>query len=612
MTISHNLMAMNAQRQYKINADSKKKSTEKLSSGYKINRAADDAAGLAISEKMRRQIRGLTRGVENCHDGVSMCQIGDGALGEVQDMLHRLTELSIKSANGTNSQSDRAAIQAEVNDILKEINRVGETAEFNTLKLFKGYNEYAYDDNGSIIRNSDIPFTDFQLSDLRIAGNGAPFTASSDAKYLNLNATVVNPASGANSTNFNLIYGSGNTSDSSVVIQYTDSDGNDVKRQVMLNEFRIENFHLGKVRASDGQERDMWTRDLTFKDDANGIDITINQSIYAWNEADGSKNYHLSYNTYNNGTTKVTGSFIFSMDTAYNNNDYQEEYWINSQRVENAIMTNSDSGQCTFIDTSKLDSENLQTIDVSNGISVISTNSALPFSQNFNAPSADHIILGRWSDQLEHTTNRSVYEDYLNSSLGKTIIGSDKAITAIFENAFSTNPDNPVESISFTYGIKDIAKDVNIRNVPIHLDNSPILLAHHEKKDFWIQAGTDALDGFRISFDEMNTRVLGLDGLNVSTEEQATDSIERINLALAKVSANRSHIGAQQNRLESTIRNEDNIVENTTAAESRIRDTDMASEMVNLTKQNILAQVGEAMISQANQTKQGVLTILGS
>ena len=131
ITVAHNLSAKNAQRQFGINTKSKAKSTERLLSGYKINRAADDAAGLSISEKMRRQIRGLTQGVENTQDGVSLCQVADGALAEVNDMLHRITELSVKSANGTNSEQDRQCIQNEINEILQEIDRIGNSTEFN-------------------------------------------------------------------------------------------------------------------------------------------------------------------------------------------------------------------------------------------------------------------------------------------------------------------------------------------------------------------------------------------------------------------------------------------------------------------------------------------------
>ena len=137
MVISHNLLAMNAQRQFNITGTQKKKSTEKLASGYKINRAADDAAGLAISEKMRRQIRGLDQGARNTQDGISLLQVADGALSEVHDMLHRMNELSIQAANGTNTDSDREAIQQEISQIKSEIDRISDTTEFNTRKLFK-------------------------------------------------------------------------------------------------------------------------------------------------------------------------------------------------------------------------------------------------------------------------------------------------------------------------------------------------------------------------------------------------------------------------------------------------------------------------------------------
>ena len=135
--VAHNMFAMNASRQLDITNKNKAKNTEKLSSGYRINRASDDAAGLSISEKMRKQIRGLSQGVRNTQDGVSVCQVADGALAEVSDMLHRITELSVQSANGTNSDTDRQAIQKEISQIKQEIERIGDTTEFNTRKLFR-------------------------------------------------------------------------------------------------------------------------------------------------------------------------------------------------------------------------------------------------------------------------------------------------------------------------------------------------------------------------------------------------------------------------------------------------------------------------------------------
>ena len=153
MVIAHNMMAMNAQRQFNIVGNSKKKSTEKLSSGYRINRAADDATGLAISEKMRRQIRGLNQGANNTMDGISLLQVADGALAEVHDMLHRVTELSVQSANGTNTTEDRESIQQEINQIMSEINRISDTTEFNERLLFGGSNTTIIEDRNQILSN---------------------------------------------------------------------------------------------------------------------------------------------------------------------------------------------------------------------------------------------------------------------------------------------------------------------------------------------------------------------------------------------------------------------------------------------------------------------------
>ncbi|MCR4923519.1 MAG: hypothetical protein K5931_05865, partial [Lachnospiraceae bacterium] len=140
MIIQHNLSAMNAQRQFNICDSRKAKSTEKLSSGYKINRAADDAAGLTISENMRRMVRGLNQGADNTEEGISICQIADGALAEVNDMLHRMTELSIKAANGTNTDAERIAIQEEIDSLRVEIDRISTSTEYNTRPIFNDKN----------------------------------------------------------------------------------------------------------------------------------------------------------------------------------------------------------------------------------------------------------------------------------------------------------------------------------------------------------------------------------------------------------------------------------------------------------------------------------------
>ena len=201
MVISHNLLAMNAQRQFNITGTQKKKSTEKLASGYKINRAADDAAGLAISEKMRMQIRGLDQGARNTQDGISLLQVADGALSEVHDMLHRMNELSIQAANGTNTDSDREAIQQEISQIKSEIDRISDTTEFNTRKLFKddgsgsaGSYSYiiGYNEETKTITHDIDKTIQFSCS---VSGNptestATTYTASIGTNGLNINSTA--------------------------------------------------------------------------------------------------------------------------------------------------------------------------------------------------------------------------------------------------------------------------------------------------------------------------------------------------------------------------------------------------------------------------------------
>ena len=199
MKIAHNISAMNSQRQLGIVSGDKAKTSEKLASGYKINRAADDAAGLSISEKMRKQVRGLNRGVRNTMDGISLCQIGDGALAEVTDMIHRLEELSVQAANGTHSETDRRFIQNEVDQIKLEVDRIGDTTKFNEIFLFKGPGVKKLDNVAAISETAgSLKFDDFKLTGLRLGTQ--PFDSSSPSYMLGLAAIVDKEGSSFNGT----------------------------------------------------------------------------------------------------------------------------------------------------------------------------------------------------------------------------------------------------------------------------------------------------------------------------------------------------------------------------------------------------------------------------
>lgn len=331
MIIRHNLSAMNVQRQLNLTGKQNAKSTEKLSSGYKINRAADDAAGLAISEKMRRQIRGLNQGIANTQDGVSLNQVADGALAEVHEMLHRITELSVKAANGTNSPQDRQAIQAEISEILSEIDRIGDTNKFNELPVFKGIDIPILEEDGSTIMPGKVQVKDLQLVDLDLGKY--PFDGNSGANHLQLQAIVNKPDSKLDGQSYNMIYENGTTSNSSMRISYT-LPGSTVP---VVEIVPLESCTIGNYTANIKGNPPGWARELVYKNAA-GIEIKVTQKVTADLKGDDEKYYGISYEVENIGKVDVKLDFQFHADTAYNNNDTCEGYFIDGKRIEKSCI----------------------------------------------------------------------------------------------------------------------------------------------------------------------------------------------------------------------------------------------------------------------------------
>ena len=413
MVVQHNLTAMNSNRMLGVTTRAQAKSTEKLSSGYKINRAADDAAGLSISEKMRKQIRGLTQASSNAQDGISAVQTAEGALNEVQDMLQRMNELAVKAANGTNSEDDRNYIQDEVNQLIKEIDRVSTTTKFNETYLLKG-------------------------------DDAVKFTA--------------NPTAGLDATL---------------------TDGN--------------NTTQAKIEISIAAD--------SYKTEGGKTDVTF--SVMG-------KNYSVRIDE-----TDDNKSIAKKLASAMNEN----------------MITDSAAGEF------------------------------------------------------------------------KAEADANGKITLTANNKSAVKDTNTIKDGKLT------AKGTGVLTLDLHV-------------------GADSTADNQISVDikQMSASVLGLKTGNSTTGDKTGDldtllvngkddtnaraAIDTIASALQEVSKQRSALGAAQNRLEHTISNLDNVVENTTSAESSIRDTDMATEMVKYSNNNILAQAGQAMLAQANQSNQGVLSLL--
>ena len=460
MVVQHNMQAANANRMLNITTGAQSKSTEKLSSGYRINRAADDAAGLSISEKMRKQIRGLDKASSNAEDGVSSVQTAEGALTEVHSMLQRMNELAVQASNGTNSDTDRGAIQDEISQLTTEIDRVAETTKFNETYLLKG-------GNGT--------------KDVYMNGHDA-----------GLKGTLTDSATTA-----------------------------------------------------------------TFKVAAGALDAGKSVTI-------GGKDYTIGSTLAE--TKALANAAVTAKSTSFTVDD--TKYNV---AADGKITKDGDTTEVTVNDIVKIgskvsyDGKTLTAADIDTTTGVDKSDSSVI--------SAAHAV-----DLMEKELTAA------------NNIGATKTAATAKKAADYTSKDG------VTFNIKKGTAEVA------------------DKLSFSLHVGSDAdmTNKITVDIETMNSSYLGIKGLNVNDDSgiAGTYAIDAISDALQKVSEQRSSLGAVQNRLEHTIDNLDNVVENTTSAESRIRDTDMAEEMVNYSKNNILAQAGQSMLAQANQSNQGVLSLL--
>ena len=479
MVVQHNMQAANANRMLNVTTGQQAKSTEKLSSGYRINRAADDAAGLSISEKMRKQIRGLDKASSNAEDGVSSVQTAEGALTEVHSMLQRMNELATQSANGTNSTTDRSAIQDEISQLTTEIDRVAETTKFNETYLLKGGD-----------------------------GTKQEYMKGHDA---GLKGTLTD---GATTATFKVAAGALDAGKSVTIGGKDYTIGTD-KTEVQT--------------AVDG---------LT----AEGDQVTVNGKTYTY--------------TKKGGTSKT------------------DEGWVEgTTATEGSTLAYGKKGAAN-------------PLTIANGDKVTITPKT-GASASYTAAEMDNGV----------------------SKADPSIISAAKAVSLMTDELIAANKVGVTNGTVEITGNPAYDKD---NGVTFNINKGSAEVAN--KLSFSLHVGSDAdmTNKITVGIETMNSSYLGIKGLNVNDDSgiAGTYAIDAISDALQKVSDQRSSLGAVQNRLEHTIDNLDNVVENTTSAESRIRDTDMAKEMVNYSKNNILAQAGQSMLAQANQSNQGVLSLL--
>ena len=541
MVVQHNLTAMNSNRMLGVTTSAQAKSTEKLSSGYKINRAADDAAGLSISEKMRKQIRGLTQASANAQDGISTVQTAEGALTEVHDMLQRMNELAVKSANSTNSASDREAIQAEIDQLTTEIDRVSETTKFNETYLLKG----------NVNATDAAKDTNFQYKSTDVL--------SQDLYYVKDNKIeTVKKGTYVSGLDSNTTYYSSSTGAKVGTACDSKNDSGKVDSKNVFN---------GTTQY--------YTKDATtgtFYAVAKGTVIDTNATYYTGNANAGA--------VIESSMVAVKGSSVVTGDkeTKYILKDGNTVYDSNGKKLVGGDAI--DGAAATDI------SKYYTSIDAALPKAADSVNMNGADSKNYVVQSSVQFVDGDGNEIAANGLDKYLENDGTLKADAKLYIKTGEGVTDRAE----AGQDQVKEFV-------DVSKkyDVGALTLKLHV-------------------GADATVNNQISIDikSMSSKTLGVEGLKVDGEDDtnALNAIETIKAALNKVSDQRSALGAVQNRLEHTINNLDNVVENTTSAESQIRDTDMATEMVKYSNNNILAQAGQAMLAQANQSNQGVLSLL--
>lgn len=583
MRINNNVFANNTQRQmYQTNLRLGK-SLERLSSGMRINRAADDAAGLGVSEKLRSQVEGLEQASNNCEDGISIIQTAEGALDRVHTMLRRIRNLTEASANGDKTDDDRMQYQAEVDQLIEEIDRISNTTEYNTKKLLNGTLGISLTEDPSMLDNANTDpaaavskdiikgvkvtgdvgkkgvYTVELAVDMDTTADKVANTQFAAGRSMQAQAHPTATWQGTDTMQaaFNMVV-AGESETLSFVQPHTDKE---VK--VTISQADTINEAVGKMQ--DALDREGLEVDVKWEPAGlDGVSGSADDGTFlfeARNRGSESNFYVSGNNSTGIGSEKIVG------------NDPMNGI-LNQAGGDDIGLDGYDEGNGTGIDAA-----------------VISDSTAANFG-DFQLNIADP------NGSVTTVTSRS-------SKFISDMETSDK------DKLIDNSGDNQgIAGLEFDLDLNDINDSWTASGggnaVKVGLDISGLLT---------IQAGPNKGDDHRISvaIDDMGSQSLGINNLDLSTQEAAFNLIdaETIDAAISAVSETRGTLGALQNRLEHTIQNLSVTKENLANSESRIRDTDMASEMSEFTRNQIMSQAGVAMLAQANQIPQQVLQLLG-
>ena len=678
MVVRTNTMALNAYRQLGMNNAAVTKSLEKLSSGFRINRAGDDAAGLAISEKMKAQITGLETASSNAQDGISLIQTAEGNLTEVHSMLNRMVELATKSANGTYTQTERDALQAEVDQLLDEIDRISQSANFNGAKLLDGtmgLNKEAFTigDTGAVAGKAGTDLTGqltlptdgsaaagnvaFHLGGASVAQVNPSFSIDVADLTLTSKADNKDATIGVGGATFTLTFANAGDSlsgsDLADAIVAAGTAGNDTNYaglglaatdkvvdvggavfKVTSDGTKV-NFEYLAQKAGANTEATVDTVIDTTKATAinNAIGSAVTVTAAA---ADFDQTGAVHHNTINvtQAVGKVDGARA-GMDVTLTANvvkpgqtltiddktftfvewDGKSALGENEIGINKAYDLTTTAGQTSAID------------DVVNQLSHKETTNFV-----IEAKDATTIHIGQKVGNSEVYDTEAKLKAVVSAATASTGAGTELTVNAGKINAGDSIR---VGDKTYTFGDGDgkIALGTNgadaIANLTKALEADGYTVTPNGSKlvisgttgqpapaitggGLTLQIGDTADDynKMTVAVANMSAKGLGLDNLKITSETLASSAIDTVKNAINTVSSQRANLGALQNRLEHTINNLDVAVENLSAANSRIRDTDMAKEMMNYTKMNVLVQSALAMLAQANQQPQSVLQLL--
>ncbi|WP_294852520.1 flagellin [uncultured Oscillibacter sp.] len=553
MRIQHNIMAMNSYRNYSSNTSALSKNLEKLSSGYRINRAGDDAAGLAISEKMRAQISGLEQASSNAKSGINLVQTAEGALTEVHDMLNRMVTLADQSANGTyDNETDRANLQKEVSQLTSEIDRIADSSNFNGIKLLDGSL------GGKADVSNNVTLTDTKVTTSKTTS--AAFTAGS-----------ADLAAG-DTFSYTVAWKEGDTEKSATIsfkanssTEFEAADGTKYTAAEPATAANISEAVLAELKKDS---------DLSASFD---ISLDSDKLTFTSKETGTAGAQITALGMTSSGATKVTtaGGAIGS--------------------VAGDVVVGKDVMQ-------KLDASKF-TVITKTGATAADVATAEDLEKATFEVNGKKFLLA-----ASNTTEK-----------GLANLGSDVTVIKLAGASYAAANDaaNVAGTISRVTGMKfeavataDADTGAGIAANDILFKGDTALKTSGQALTLQIGDTAEEFNQLSVSVGDMHAKSLGIGGIDISTQDGATTAIEKLKTAINSVSSTRGTLGALQNRLDHTINNLGVMTENIQDAESTVRDVDVAKEMMDYTKNNILVQSAQAMLAQANQVPQGVLQLL--